>query len=92
MDRKDKQAAFLGAAGAVTAGRFLYKKYLTGKTERIDGSGQTALITGASGGIGKELAVVFAEHRFDLILVARNAEKLEALNRSWKPNLISASP
>jgi len=38
-----------------------------------------ALITGASGGIGLELARVFAENGHDLVLVARSAPKLEAL-------------
>jgi len=38
-----------------------------------------ALITGASGGIGADLARVFARHGHDLALVARNREKLEAL-------------
>ena len=37
----------------------------------------TALITGASGGIGKELALGFAEKGFDLVLVSRSQEKLE---------------
>jgi short-subunit dehydrogenase len=40
---------------------------------------QTALITGASRGIGYELAKVFAEHGFDLIVVARSEESLNAL-------------
>ncbi len=40
---------------------------------------QTALITGASGGIGHELALVFAEHGFDLALVARRQAELEVL-------------
>ncbi len=40
---------------------------------------ETALITGASGGIGLELARVFAEHGFDLIIVARRESELEAL-------------
>ncbi|MFO8063082.1 MAG: SDR family NAD(P)-dependent oxidoreductase [Spirochaetota bacterium] len=39
----------------------------------------TALITGASGGIGLELARVFAENGYGLVLVARRAEKLESL-------------
>jgi hypothetical protein len=39
----------------------------------------TALITGASGGIGRELALVHARSGGDLVLVARNEEKLSAL-------------
>jgi len=37
---------------------------------------QTALITGASGGIGYELAKLFAHDHFNLVLVARNGTKL----------------
>ncbi|NEQ50691.1 MAG: SDR family oxidoreductase [Leptolyngbya sp. SIO3F4] len=40
---------------------------------------KTALITGASGGIGYELAKVFASNGYDLILVARSTDKLEQL-------------
>ena len=36
----------------------------------------TALITGASGGIGYELAKLFARDHHNLVLVARNADKL----------------
>jgi short-subunit dehydrogenase len=36
----------------------------------------TILITGASGGIGCELAKLFARHHHNLVLVARSAEKL----------------
>jgi hypothetical protein len=37
-----------------------------------------ALVTGASTGIGRELAIVFAANKFNLVLVARNEEKLSS--------------
>ena len=40
---------------------------------------QYALITGASSGIGLELARIAASKGFNLILLARNAEKLMQL-------------
>lgn len=45
---------------------------------------QCALVTGASGGIGLELARVFAANRFDLVLLARSQDKLEDLARELK--------
>jgi hypothetical protein len=44
-----------------------------------------ALITGASTGIGLELARIFAREGYELALVARNQKRLEELARELKP-------
>ncbi|MBW4890152.1 SDR family oxidoreductase [Mucilaginibacter sp. HMF5004] len=41
------------------------------------------LITGASTGIGYEMAKILAERKFDLVLVARTADKLEYLKQEF---------
>lgn len=43
------------------------------------GNEKTVLITGASSGIGEELAACFAQGGFDLLLVARSVDKLRAV-------------
>ncbi len=45
---------------------------------------QTTLITGASSGIGMELARVFAQHDHSLVLVARGVDKMEVLARELR--------
>lgn len=44
--------------------------------KRKEGSGRTVLVTGASAGIGKELARVFAEQGFGVVLTARREDRL----------------
>jgi uncharacterized protein len=46
--------------------------------------GMTALITGASGGIGYALARIHAENGGDLIVVARTKEKLERIKEEFE--------
>ncbi len=45
----------------------------------------TALITGASGGIGLELARIFGQEGYALVLVARNRQRLEEIAVELKP-------
>ncbi|MGN0626504.1 MAG: SDR family NAD(P)-dependent oxidoreductase [Oscillospiraceae bacterium] len=53
---------------------------------------KTALITGASGGIGYELAEIFAKHKNNLVLVARSEDKLnkikEKLEKKYKISVL----
>lgn len=66
------------AAGAFAGIVFNVKKKKDDKKiER--GIGQTALITGASSGIGLEFVKVFAIHGFDLVITARSLDKLEVI-------------
>ena len=46
----------------------------------FDLEGKKALITGASGGIGKEIAKVLIEHNAEVCISGRNLEELNALN------------
>ena len=42
---------------------------------------KTVLITGASSGIGKDFATLFAEKGYDLVLTARRKKNLEEIKK-----------
>lgn len=50
---------------------------------------ENVLITGASGGIGEEFARKFAQNGYNVILVARNEEKLHAFKRELQETTAS---
>src|SRR5580658_2917116 len=45
---------------------------------------KTALVTGASGGIGKSIAEQFAKDGINLIITARQIDRLEAIAADWQ--------
>lgn len=52
----------------------------------------TALITGASGGIGYELSLLFAKAGYNLIVVARSQDKLEELRHELDGHPVTILP
>src|SRR5687768_13649716 len=53
-------------------------------TVNTDNRNKYALITGATSGIGYELAQLFAKDGYNLVLVARNEERLQEVTQELK--------
>ncbi len=64
--------------GAAVGSAYAYAQYRKMKSYP-EVEKQTVLITGASKGLGKAFAQVFASNGFDLVLVARSLEKMEEI-------------
>jgi short-subunit dehydrogenase len=45
---------------------------------------EVAIITGASGGIGYEIALLFAQNKIDILIAARNKQKLENIKKEFE--------
>lgn len=54
------------------------------------GGDMISLITGASSGIGKDMAFEFADRGYDLILVARSFDRLKEVKNELLKSMISA--
>lgn len=76
---KTKKIALGTLAGTAALGTAAHICKNAKQEKPVSGSGQTALITGASSGIGREFARIFAEHGFDLVITSRSEDKLNAL-------------
>ena len=55
-------------------------------------NGRVAVITGASSGLGKQMAFSFAKQGANLVIMARRIERLEELKKELELNNIKVLP
>lgn len=75
----------LALAGIVTAGGYWLARYLRPQHSTLILADKVVLITGASTGIGRALAFAFARRGARVALVARSADRLEAVRHEIAP-------
>ncbi|HET6565069.1 MAG TPA: SDR family NAD(P)-dependent oxidoreductase [Xanthomonadales bacterium] len=64
---------------------YLARRLTWGSGPKLDFTGQTWLVTGASAGIGQALAIAAAQAGADVIAAARSQQRLEAAFKDLKP-------
>ena len=74
---------FLGSKGfhfiKAFSSKNIFSKNIYSSLKQRYGSNSWVVITGATDGIGKEFALNFAKNNFNLVLVARNPDKLKSV-------------
>ncbi len=74
--------AFLSAVGG---GAYWAVRYFRPRHSTLVLNNKVVIITGASSGVGRSLAFAFARRAARVVLVARRAERLEAVRREIEP-------
>lgn len=73
------------AGGALGGGAYWLMRYLRPKHSTLVLNEKVVIITGASSGVGRALAFAFARRAAKIVLVARRADRLEAVRREIEP-------
>lgn len=75
----------LVVGGAASGGAYWLFRYLRPRHSTLVLNEQVVIITGASSGIGRAMAFAFARRAAKVVLVARRADRLEAVRREIEP-------
>jgi short-subunit dehydrogenase len=86
--KKNKLLVFTSIISALLIANKIFKKFKR-ESERNKLKDSVIIITGASEGIGKELAIEFAKQGSKIVLASRSIEKLEKVENELKENYIN---